>query len=98
MEAPTDYGEDNLRLLMQSLARVLRSVGQAEVAARLPWQSLWCSEPAAPVTDLPARSAEACLQAFSIAFQLLNLAEENAVVQARRATARRGETDRKSVV
>jgi phosphoenolpyruvate carboxylase len=76
---------------MQGLARVLESVGQGEVAGLLPWQALWRGMPAPPVSELPVQSAEACLQAFSISFQLLNLAEENAVVQARRATAPRGD-------
>jgi len=88
MQSSEDYGEESLSLLMQSLARVLVSVGQESVAAYLPWQRIWNPQPSPPVIDLPPTSAEDCLQAFSIAFQLLNLAEENAILQARRATAR----------
>ncbi|WP_205686613.1 phosphoenolpyruvate carboxylase [Chromatocurvus halotolerans] len=88
--SPDDYGEESLRFLMQSLARVLTSIGQPRVADCLPWQTLWREQPHVPVAELPADIAEDCLQAFSIAFQLLNLAEENAVVQTRRATERRG--------
>ena len=91
MEKCSDYGEESLRFLMQSLARVLTSIGQAPVAERLPWQQLWRERAPIPIAELPPDNAEDCLQAFSIAFQLLNLAEENAVVQTRRGTARRGE-------
>lgn len=84
-----DHGMKNQRFLMQSLARVLDSIGQAPVAIRLPWQQVWSEHPLPPLADLPASQAEDCLQAFSIAFQLLNLAEENAVLQTRRDTARR---------
>ncbi|MEQ8514888.1 MAG: phosphoenolpyruvate carboxylase [Chromatocurvus sp.] len=91
MEISRDYGKESLQFLMQSLARVLTSIGREDVTDCLPWQQLWRERPSAPAAGLPAASAEDCLQAFSIAFQLLNLAEENAVVQTRRATERRGE-------
>lgn len=91
METSSDYGDESLRFLMQSLVRVLTSIGQKPVADCLPWQQLWRESASTPVAELPMESAEDCLQAFSIAFQLLNLAEENAVVQTRRGTERRGE-------
>ncbi|MHA7815236.1 MAG: phosphoenolpyruvate carboxylase [Pseudohaliea sp.] len=82
MDLRNELGADTLGRLMASLARVLRDLGEPEVAARLPWQHADAG---------PAGFGANDLQAFSIAFQLLNHAEENSVAQQRRATARAGE-------
>ncbi|HKK23593.1 MAG TPA: phosphoenolpyruvate carboxylase, partial [Pseudohaliea sp.] len=93
-QQPDDLGGGDLRRLMVAFAGVLRGLGEDAVAAQLPWQAQWRGD--RPVSDVPgAALPEAVtghtLQACSIAFQLLNHAEENAVAQQRRETARRGE-------
>jgi len=62
----------DLRLLMGAFADVLRDLGHAELADHLPWtgQTL----PAADAETLPERLG----LAYSVAFQLLNMVEENA--------------------
>jgi phosphoenolpyruvate carboxylase len=67
----------DLRFLMQCFAEVLDELGEHEVARRLPWTGA----AVAAVDAAPERTA----QAYSIAFQLLNMAEENAAAQHRRA-------------
>jgi len=79
-------GERGLRVLLAAFHRVLRDIGEEAVADRLPWQDRWHpggSGAAAP-DAFPPDCAAACVQAYSIAFQLLNQSEENAVAQARR--------------
>ena len=76
--------EASLGVLMRAFHAVLENVDAAAVAQRLPWRGLW--DPSrgggeAPAT-LDSELAEATLQAYSIAFQLLNAAEENAVATA----------------
>jgi phosphoenolpyruvate carboxylase len=68
--------ERDLAFLIGCFVEVLSEIGEPALAARLPWQSAASDEP------LPARAA----QAYSMAFQLLNHAEENAAAQHRRAT------------
>jgi phosphoenolpyruvate carboxylase len=72
-----------LRLLMRSFAAVLAGLGEDEAARALPWRELWGEGYGAGAW--PEEKAERCLQAFSIAFQLLHQAEENAIAQAGRA-------------
>ncbi|KGE02782.1 phosphoenolpyruvate carboxylase [Pseudohaliea rubra] len=88
-----DLGERDLRRLMVALHKVLRELGEDAVAERLPWRAQWLDDlPAASAAGdaLAGDAAQHGLQAYSIAFQLLNHAEENAVAQLRRATARLG--------
>ena len=66
------------RWLVECLIEVLQETGDAEAADTLPWTS------AAEAVQLPL-TTERTVQAQSIAFQLLNLAEENAAAQRRRA-------------
>ncbi len=66
--------EDDLRFLMNAFAAVLRQIGEPELAAGLPWIG----------TGAPARTNRSLGQAFSIAFQLLNVVEERAASQIRR--------------
>ena len=94
MAEPRDAAktERALRLLMRAFAEVLEGVGERALADALPWGAIWRdgrSPPAAPALD------ERGVQAFSIALQLLNQAEENAVAQGRRADEAAGalETD-----
>jgi phosphoenolpyruvate carboxylase len=68
----------DLPWLVGRFAEVLRGVGEGDLADRLPWLG------ATPVPALPAGDRRAT-QAMSIAFQLLNLVEENAAAQGRRA-------------
>ncbi|WP_207148303.1 phosphoenolpyruvate carboxylase, partial [Thiococcus pfennigii] len=72
-----------LTLLMGSFATVLEGLGEHEVARALPWRERWGD--GAVAAAWPEAKAESCLQAFSIAFQLLHQAEENAIAQGRRA-------------
>lgn len=80
---PSDRSDDTLALLMRTFADVLTSVGDAEVAALLPWRGLW-DDTATDAADFPEPLAERCMQAYSIALQLLGQAEENAIAQDRR--------------
>ena len=92
MDAITDdLGAQTLRELMAAFHSVLLDLGEEAVAAALPWQASWGSGPPPDAAEGPAANPVDSLQAYSIAFQLLNHAEENAVAQARRATARRGD-------
>jgi phosphoenolpyruvate carboxylase len=66
----------DLAYLMECLREVLRELGEEKAAELLPW----ISEGDAEAKDLPPRIE----QAYSIAFQLLNMVEENASTQTRR--------------
>jgi phosphoenolpyruvate carboxylase len=66
----------DLRFLITSLDEVLTSLGHADLAAVLPWTG---KELPNDPEQLPARTG----LVFSIAFQLLNLVEENAAAQMR---------------
>jgi len=67
--------ENDLRFLMDCFREVLEEAGEGEVARSLPWTS-----PADAVDSAPERQAHA----FSIAFHLLSLVEQNAAVQRQR--------------
>ena len=67
----------DLDYLMGMFACVLEGVGDAAVAAALPWHG----EPFPPEAALPDN---ATAQAYSISFQLLNMVEENVANQMRR--------------
>lgn len=70
--------DSDLGFLMQTFADVLQRTGSAQVAAQLPWMPNTGSAGSA----LPPDNAMA--QAYSIAFQLLNMVEENTSNQMRR--------------
>ena len=74
----TDYAfskiDTDLEFLISCFREVLQDMGQNDLAAALPWDDV-----AAP-DEQPRRLG----QAFSVAFQLLNLVEENAAAQTRR--------------
>ncbi|MGF1466730.1 MAG: phosphoenolpyruvate carboxylase [Sandaracinaceae bacterium] len=73
--------EKTLRFLMETLDRVLVEDGHPDVAERLPWRPEAGQE---PVSAFPEAIAERCVQAYSLAFSLLDQAEENATAQDRR--------------
>ena len=66
----------DLQFLIGSLEEVLISLGHQDLAALLPWTG---KQLPADIDRLPAQTA----LVFSIAFQLLNLVEENAAAQMR---------------
>jgi len=68
----------DLEFLMQCLAEVLCELGEEEAAAVLPWMGSPRPE------KLSGCSTESIEQAYSIAFQLLNMVEENAAARSRR--------------
>ncbi len=72
--------ETDLDFLMQCFREVLVSLGEQDIADRLPWNG---SDGAGPAPDdFPPRLAHA----YSIAFHLLNMVEENTATQMRRAS------------
>ena len=75
-----EYGklERDLAYLIQCFAEVLEDIGEPDIARRLPWR------PESSAVDELDRSVRA-IQANCIAFELLNMVEENAVAQHRRA-------------
>ena len=70
--------ESDLAFLIQCFREVLDDLGQSELAASLPWDEIPSPD------ELPPKLG----QAFSVAFQLLNLVEENAAEQTRRKRER----------
>ncbi len=78
--------EEDFTGLLAAFREVLRESGEEAVADSLPWFA-GASEPA-PDPDSPHRIRE--IHSLSIAFQLLNLVEENATIQARRARESKG--------
>jgi phosphoenolpyruvate carboxylase len=69
--------ETDLDFLMQCFREVLVSLGEQDIADRLPWNG---SDGAGPAPDdFPPRLAHA----YSIAFHLLNMVEENTATQMR---------------
>src|ERR1700681_483951 len=67
---------DDLAFLMNCLREVLEELGENHLATNLPWIN--------PVRIDLAPNPRLC-QAYSIAFQLLNMVEENVAAQVRRA-------------
>ncbi len=66
--------ENDLRFLMEAFSAVLTKLGEPNLAACLPWIG----------TGVPKQTTRALGQAYSIAFQLLNIVEERAASQVRR--------------
>lgn len=66
--------ERDLAYLIESFAEVLAEMGHADLAAHLPWR-----ETPPPQEDAPPRMG----LALSVAFQLLNMVEENAAARTR---------------
>jgi phosphoenolpyruvate carboxylase len=80
----------DIRFLMQCFREVLEENGEHDLAAALPWQAEPDSAPAQTPSPLKLT------QAYSIAFQLLNIVEENAMVQYRRQLESRDEINQLS--
>lgn len=77
-----DKIDQDIHFLIQCLREVLEENGESALANALPWQE---GQPATALADsADSVSAIKLTQAYSIAFQLLNIVEENAVVQYRR--------------
>ena len=72
-------GED-LRFLLGCLQEVLAELGEADLAACLPWLQDDARALGAPAAVAP----EKLIQALSMSFQLLNMVEENSAAQHRR--------------
>ena len=89
MTATDDKLSDTLGILMGAFEAVLRDLGEDAIAARLPGRD-GGGVPSDTAEAWPERGAERWVQAYSIAFQLLNQAEENAVAQHRRAVETAG--------
>src|SRR4028119_2220144 len=74
----------DLSFLMECFREVLEDTGDHDLAQRLPWQDT-------PTQDGDAALSGRIAQAYSIAFQLLNIVEENTAVQHRRAVEAKGD-------
>src|SRR5829696_4191435 len=74
--------EDDLVFLMDCLREVLDESGEHSLAGQLPWLA---ATPSAPAIDEPI-SPERLSQAYSIAFRLFSMVEQNAAVQQQRQT------------
>lgn len=72
----------DLAFLVQCFREVLESIGESEVAAVLPWTN--ASLDAVRGVSLPAKLE----QSYAVAFQLLNMVEENTSAQVRRLRER----------
>lgn len=73
-----EKAEHDFLFLLHCFQEVLRDLGEGELALHLPWQGAGMALERYPDT-------ERALQALSIFFQLLNMAEENSSAQNRRA-------------
>jgi phosphoenolpyruvate carboxylase len=73
-----EKAERDFLFLLNCFQEVLHHLGEDELAKHLPWQN-----GGLPLESYP--NSERALQAFSIFFQLLNMAEENSAAQNRRA-------------
>jgi len=87
----SDFGkvEQDIRFLIQCFREVLEENGEQELAQALPWTEEKESE-----LDHKRIDTVKVTQAYSIAFQLLNIAEENAVVQYRRLLEKEAVSER----
>jgi len=66
--------EDELHFAMEAFAAVLKRLGEPELAASLPWVG----------SQVPEQMTRSLGQAYSIAFQLLNIVEERTAAHVRR--------------
>jgi len=82
-EANFEKIQSDLEFLMDCFREMLEELGEEELARHLPWPE---NEDESETEIHPQRTA----QAYSIAFQLLNMVEENASVQMRREIEEQG--------
>ena len=71
--------ERDLAFLMDCFREVLDEAGEGELSRQLPWTGGDCGAP-------PAVAPERLLQAYSIAFHLLSMVEQNTAIQQQRHT------------
>jgi phosphoenolpyruvate carboxylase len=71
--------DHDLGFLMQCFREVLEEEGEQQLAQALPWQDI-----STPPAD--SKPSERLAQAYSLAFQLLSMVEQNAAVQRQRVT------------
>src|SRR4029453_1141979 len=71
--------DHDLSFLMQCFREVLEEEGEHQLAGSLPWRDVNI-----PLSDI--KPSERLAQAYSIAFQLLSIVEQNAAVQRQRLT------------
>lgn len=83
-EATFEKIHADLAFIMGCFREVLEELGEHTLAERLPWPR---EDQIPTIVDQPHRTA----QAYSIAFQLLNMVEENASVQLRRQVEAKGQ-------
>lgn len=81
--------DQDIQFLIQCFREVLEENGESALANALPWQETGTS-----TLETSALDAIKLTQAYSIAFQLLNIVEENAVVQYRRHLEKQDAVDR----
>jgi phosphoenolpyruvate carboxylase len=78
VQGELDKVDVDLGVIVELLGQVLRRVGQEDLAAHVPWREAWT-----PPEDA-AGAPERLEQVYALAFQLLNMVEENVAAQARR--------------
>ena len=78
---------ESLGFLMRMLEDVVVESGFEPVARLLPWRQEWRdgASPSETTARFPDEIAERCVQAYSLAFQLADQAEENAMIQGLRS-------------
>ena len=76
--------EDDLQFIMNCFRDVLVSLGEKDLAQRLPWIDDQSEVTGQTVEKLNPEDEGKYIQALSISFQLLNMVEENAAVQYKR--------------
>lgn len=84
-----DRIERDFAFLLECFREVLTEAGDSSVARALDWRRAAEAGTGAPAAD-PAPDQERLIQAHSIAFQLLSMAEENAIAQTRRSLQQAG--------
>ncbi len=79
-----DKIDRDLAFVMGCFGEVLNEQGHSDLAARLPWSGKPAPPAPAAAAAASSEAIEREVQVLSIAFQLLNMVEENAAAQARR--------------
>ena len=85
MDTGDPAAADELRMLIEGFAQVLAQLGHAEVADSLPWLDVPGGHPEPAQDGHPQPLDDLEVRARSVAFRLLNLAEERAAARARRS-------------
>lgn len=90
--------DESLNFLMRKLADVVAESGAEAVSRLLPWGRQWRvdAREAVDTESFPEEIAEQCVNAYSLAFQLADQAEENAIVQGLRSFENEGRMEEES--